>query len=255
MTDSEVWEELFDGHAPLYMENPFTKDSTREVAFLIEELDLEAGTRVLDIGCGTGRHAVELARHGCRVTGVDLSSGMLAEARSAAREAGVEIRWIHADATRFKAEESYDVALSLCEGAFGLLGRDSTGHEHELAILRNMNRALKPGGRALLTVLNGLSIIRRLTQADVESGKFDPLNLAETEEVELETPAGKVKRTVSERGFVPGELILMFERCGFRVLHLWGGTAGNWGQRPIELDEMEIMVVAEKIAEISGQEK
>ena len=54
---------------------------------------------------------------------------------------------------------------------------------------------------------------------------------------------------VKERAFVPTELVLLFRLAGMSVTNIWGGTAGDWGRRPLDLDEMEIMVVARK----SGQ--
>ena len=60
MTESNEWEEFFDGHAPVYMDNSFTKNTTQEVDFLLHELSLPGHGHILDIGCGTGRHAVEL---------------------------------------------------------------------------------------------------------------------------------------------------------------------------------------------------
>lgn len=86
MTD-EVWRVFFDSYAAQYMDESFTADSVREVEFLESVLGVPAGAAILDVGCGTGRHAVELAGHGYRVTGLDLSAGMLAEAAKAAEEA------------------------------------------------------------------------------------------------------------------------------------------------------------------------
>ena len=54
---------------------------------------------------------------------------------------------------------------------------------------------------------------------------------------------------VRERGFVPTELILLFRLAGMSVVNMWGGTAGNWGRRILDLDEIEIMVVARKAGE------
>ena len=144
MTKKNEWEEFFDGHAPIYMDNIFTKNTVAEVDFLLEELKLPPGSCILDIGCGTGRHAVELARRGYRVTGVDISSGMLAEAERAASEAGVKVEWVQADATTFTPTELFDASICLCEGAFGLLGTDDDHSEHDLNILRNISAALKP---------------------------------------------------------------------------------------------------------------
>jgi hypothetical protein len=48
---------------------------------------------------------------------------------------------------------------------------------------------------------------------------------------------------------MPPELVLLFRLAGMTVLNMWGGTAGNWGRRPLDLDEIEIMAVARKTAE------
>jgi 2-polyprenyl-3-methyl-5-hydroxy-6-metoxy-1,4-benzoquinol methylase len=251
MTGRNEWEEFFDWHAPEYMNNSFTKNTLVEVDFIIEELDLPQGSRILDVGCGTGRHSVELARRGYSVTGVDISSGMLAEAKETARKAGVEVEWIHADATQFKSDKMFDAAICLCEGAFGLLGMDGDPFEHELSILRNINSALKPNGKIILTVVNGLAMIRKFTQEDVEKGRFDPNTMAEVYPMEYDTNGGKKSLLVRERGFVPTELVMLFRQAEFEVEHIWGGTAGNWGRRKVDLDEIEIMIVAKKTANIA----
>ena len=77
MENKNGWAKFFDGHAPAYMSNPFTRDTIKEVNFLVEELILPPKSLILDIGCGTGRHSIELAGRGYQVTGVDVSLGML----------------------------------------------------------------------------------------------------------------------------------------------------------------------------------
>jgi cyclopropane fatty-acyl-phospholipid synthase-like methyltransferase len=243
------WEEFFDGHAPVYMDNSFTKNTVAEVDFVLEELSLPPGSRILDVGCGTGRHAVELARRGYRVTGVDISAGMLAEAEKAAREADAEVELIHADATQFTSDKLFDAAICLCEGAFSLLGSEDDPIEHDLAILLNIHAVLKAGARFVLTTANACRLIRQATQEDVENGLFDPLTMVEVFTVEWDTPEGKKSLLVRDRKYVPTELVLLFRQAGFEVEHIWGGTAGNWGRHKIHLDEMEIMVVARKATE------
>ncbi len=240
------WEEFFNGHAPVYMDNSFTKNTMEEVNFVLEELGLPPGSRILDVGCGTGRHAVELARRGYQITGVDISAGMLAEAEKAAREADVEVELIHADATRFMSDKLFDAAICLCEGAFSLLGGEDDPYEHDLAILRNIRAALRPGARFVLTALNACRLIRQATQEDVESGRFDPVTMVETSTAEWDTSQGKKSLVVRERSYVPTELVLLLRQARFEVEHIWGGTAGDWGRRKICLDEMEIMVVSQK---------
>jgi 2-polyprenyl-3-methyl-5-hydroxy-6-metoxy-1,4-benzoquinol methylase len=246
MSDKKQWEEFFDGHAPKYMENVFTKNTSAEVDFIIQELDLPKGSSILDVGCGTGRHSIELARRGYLLTGVDISSGMLAEAKKSANQASVAVEWIRADAARFRSEKQFDAALCLCEGAFGLLNSDDDPLEHELSILRNINQTLKPEAKVVFTVLNGLAFARKHSQEDVSTGKFDPITMTDTSPMELETPGGKREIAVKERGFVPTELVLMFHQTGFEVDNIFGGTAGNWGHRTVDLDEMEIMIIAHK---------
>lgn len=246
MTRKNEWEVFFDAHAPIYMDNSFTKNTLEEVNFILEELKLPQGSLILDVGCGTGRHAVELARRGYRVTGVDISSGMLAEAKKGAQEAGVKIDWIQVDATKFTSAKLFDAAICLCEGAFGLLGAHDDPMEHELSILRNINAVLKPDGKLILTVVNGFNMIRKLSQEDVESGHFDPITLVEVSPQEYDTPEGKKSVLLKERGFIPTELVMLLRLGGFKVENIWGGTAGNWGKRSIDLDEMEVMIIARK---------
>jgi len=241
--DKHDWERFFDEHAIIYMDNVFTKNTLAEVDFLLELLPIEPGDHILDIGCGAGRHSVELARRGFQVTGVDISAGMLAQAADAAEKAGVEVNWVKADATLYTADRLFDAAICLCEGAFSLLTLTDDPIEHDLSILGNIQAALKPGSGFLLTALNGLRKIREYKQEDVTSGVFDPLTTTDLYQME----EGDVSVMVRERGYVPSELALLCRTAGFEVQHIWGGTAGNWGRRPVELDEIELMLVARRI--------
>ena len=244
MTSSRSWETFFAAHAAAYDDNVFTRNTLREVDFLLEELHVPAGARILDVGCGTGRHSVELARRGYRMTGLDLSAAMLARAKAKADTAGVRVDWVQANATQFSFDVPFDAAICLCEGAFGLLGAGDDPIDQPLAILSNISRSLKPKAKVLLTVLNGFRMVRMHKQEDVEQGRFDPLALAQTSDV---LPAeGHPPVRVTERALVPTELVLLCRMAGLTVLSIWGGTAGNWGHRKIDLDEIEIMVVARK---------
>jgi SAM-dependent methyltransferase len=240
------WERFFNAHAQRYMDEPFTRGTSGEVDFLVPVLGLPPGAAILDVGCGTGRHAIELARRGFLVTGLDISEGMLGQARDAAAAAGVRVELIHADATSWVAPRLFDAAVCLCEGAFSLLGADADPDDHDRSILRGICAALRPGAPFVLTALNAFRLIRAIADDDLGSGRFDPLTLVESYEIETPGPDGPLRVPVRERTYLPRDLLRIVEESGFRVEHLWGGTAGEWARRPLRLDEYEIMVVARR---------
>lgn len=126
-----------------------------------------------------------------------------------------------------------------------------TRSANPLAILRRVAAAMEPEAKCLFTVLNGFAMARRHSSEDVAHSIFDPLNL--TERSDCHPNVEGCDSDMRERGFVPTELTLLFQMAGLRVSNIWGGTAGNWGRRPVDLDEMEIMVLARKAAEPCAQ--
>lgn len=252
----QSWEQFFDGHAPHYMENPFTANTRAEVEFLEDLCELRPGSNILDLGCGTGRHAVLLAQRGMAVTGVDLSQGMLDEATKAASSAEVtlasevpaagQLRLIKQDVTQWRPDIEYDAVFCLCEGGFGLIGASEDPVAHDLAILRNSFLSLRKGGMFVLTAMNGYATIRQMTDELVMAGRFDPATMFSIYEDEWDLPEGRQAIQIRERLFIPPELVAMMRHVGFRVEAVWGGTAGDWGRRPVKLDEVEAMYVGRR---------
>jgi len=118
---------------------------------------LGAGIQVLDLGCGAGAEAVYLARHGCRVRGVDSSAEALVLARRAAAEAGVEVEWIEASVLALPlADHSVDFAYD--RGCLHLFERPARQR-----YARELARVLVPGGSLLL---------RGARYTDEEAGLF-----------------------------------------------------------------------------------
>jgi len=102
---------IYRGFARLYARGPYPEYS-RGVAELLPRVLERFGARpkrVLDLACGEGTFAVELARRGCRVIGVDLSPEMLELARKRAKEAGVEVCFIHQDMRELRLDERFDL--------------------------------------------------------------------------------------------------------------------------------------------------
>jgi len=241
------WKVFFDRYAPRYMEEVFTRHTKQEVDFIEEEFNLPEGSHILDVGCGTGRHAVELAKRGYRVTGIDISEQMLREAQKRCEEESVSVKLIQADATDFEVEELYDACICLCEGAFGLLSEGEDPFERDIKILRNINRALKPGAKFLLTALNGLRMIRMYNDEDVRNGIFDPIGIVESHPMSDYLEDAPNDLVLKEKGFIATELVHMLKTTGFLVENIWGGTAGSWNRESLKMDEMELMIVSKKI--------
>lgn len=240
---TRAWKQFFADEAPRYLDNVFTENTVAEVDFLVEELKLQPGQSILDVGCGTGRHSLELTRRGYRCTGIDQSPDMLRVARSAAEAEGLEISFVQGSAETTTLDQQFDHAICLCEGAVSLLEVGVDPVPYHRSIFKNIAAMLYPGAGFLLTALNGCRLVREHKDADVASGHFDPVTTSHIETMPLDS--GKTVQTV-EKGFFPEELRLLLEGAGFQVHSFYGGTAGDWGRRAIALDEIELMVVARR---------
>jgi SAM-dependent methyltransferase len=140
---------------------------------LIARLKPAAGADVLDLGCGSGRHATRLASHGLRVTGLDLSAESLARARQrakaraeaeAAAEAAPEssLRFVRQDMRQPFGDKAFDHVFSLFT-SFGYFA-DPADH---LAVIRNMAASLRAGGALVLDYLNVRHAERYLTRNEI----------------------------------------------------------------------------------------
>lgn len=248
MTEVNEWQVFFNNHAHEYMRQWYTQSWKQEVDFILQELDLPQGSRILDVGCGTGRHSVEMARRGYRVTGVDFSTGMLAEARKAAQLAGVTVEWIHDDATQFTTTELFDGAICMLEAAFGLLTPRQNAVEHDSAVLRSINAALEVGARFILEAPSALRLIRHMAADDIENGNFNPLTMVLTSESTWETPEGIEESIItSTRSYVPPELAMYLYQSNFGVVRMSGSPSAHI---PITTDAYTLVVVAVKVGDL-----
>jgi len=253
--DMMAWyKELFEDYAKQYDTEDFVQHTESEVAFIEEVLAHDTSIRILDIGCGTGRHSIELAARGYPVTGVDLSKAQLKRARGKAALRNVSVSFEEGDARRLPFENCFGCALSLCEGGFPLMETD----EENFEILKSAARALVPGGILILTTLNGLfpmaHSIKALindtstTSLRVEESSFDLMTFREAETFTVTQDSGReLTITSSERFYVPPELRWLLVTAGFADVELYGCMPGQYNrERKPNPDDFEMMAIARK---------
>ena len=237
MPGHEHWfEEIADHAGAAYLRYSFTKGTEQEVGFLVDALGLEPGMRVLDVGCGPGRHAHALARRGIEVHGIDVSQRFVDLASGAAVE-GASFERLDARKLAFDAE--FDVAVSLCQGAFGLLGGTDDGD-----VLGGMRRAVRPGtGRVCVSAFSAYFQLRWLEEQD----SFDAARGVNVEQTSVKDEAGRDRAfTLETTCFTPRELRLLAERAGLEVEHLWSVTPGAYARAEPTIDSPEFLLVARR---------
>ena len=231
-----------------YLRYSFTYGTVREVDVLVEALDLLPGQRILDVGCGPGRHAHELARRGYEVVGIDISETFVALASEKAPDGA---SFVHGDARTMEFEAEFDAALSLCQGAFGLAGgpeADPAAFDPDGVVLDRMATALRPGGRIALTAFSAYFQVRFLDDDD----HFDADSGVNRERTVLRDLEGvEARADLWTSCFTPRELRLLCDRAGLDVDEVRSVTPGDYAPRLPDLEHPEFLVLGRRQA-ISG---
>ena len=149
--DEDFWETI----APIIFQPCHFETAAGEVSGILELVKPEPGARVLDLGCGTGRHSTELAKRGFRVVGVDRNESYIERAGRMSREAGVEVEYVRADMREFCCPGEFDLILNLFT-AFGYF--EDMSDDRRVADC--MAESLAPGG-AVVMATTGLEILVR----------------------------------------------------------------------------------------------
>ena len=245
------YEELFENYAESYDKESYTHGTTGEVDFIEKEIDFDKTKRILDIGCGTGRHAIELAKRGYNVTGIDLSESQLNRAIEKAKKENLNIDFLRADARTLDFHDEFDAAIMICEGAFSLMETD----EMNFKILENARNALKPKGKLILTTLNALfplynSIEKFMEEQGYQTRDhcFDLLTLRQTDTTEITDDSGKKKSiTGNERYYMPSEMTWYLQSLHFKNIGIYGCKLGQFSRHdPLTTGDFEMLVIAEK---------
>ncbi len=234
--DHQHWFEPIAAHlGRAYLRYSFTKGTVQEVDHVVRMLGLQPGDRVLDVGCGPGRHAHELARRGITVHGIDISARFV-ELATADAPPGATFERLDARHLPFDAE--FDAVVCLCQGAFGLM----TANGDDRVVLAGISRALKPGGRLALSAFNAYFAVKYH-----EAATFDADSGVSHERTEVRDEAGTPQEVDLWTGcYTPRELRVLAEVAGLTVETISSVEPGGYGEMAPSTESPEFLVIARR---------
>jgi len=240
--DECLWRELYPYVFPLER-----LAAAQDQVVQIVALSGVTGGAVLDLCCGPGRHAVEFARHGFRVTGVDRSGFLLERARERADAAPVLVEWVRDDMREFQRPATFDLACNLFT-SFGYFQRE----EDNLRVLRNVRESLREGGTLVMDMVGKERMLRQGMEARSTSFADGAVLLQQPhvgedwERMDSEWTLVKDGQSRSyrfEHYLYSGQgLQDRLESCGFSHVRLYGDLSGS----PYGPDAMRLVAVAQK---------
>jgi len=253
MSKKQWYETLFDNYGKQYDQEVFTQGTIGECDFIESELNFNKNLKILDVGCGTGRHAIELTKRGYQVTGIDLSDAQIARAKEKAHAQGLEIGFFVEDARNLPYNEDFDIAIMLCEGGFPLMETDEMNFE----ILKNVAQSLKPGSKFIFTTLNGLfplfhSINEFHEHTDPSekgaryiSETFDLMTFRDSNTTFFTDDEGKQHElSCNERYYVPSEISWLLKSLGFKKVEIFGAVIGAYSRNDkLKTEDFEMLVI------------
>ncbi|MGD1875198.1 MAG: class I SAM-dependent methyltransferase [Mastigocoleus sp.] len=249
------YEELFENYAINYDKESFTQGTIGECDFIEKEIEYNKEAKILDIGCGTGRHSIELAKRGYKVVGIDLSESMLERAKQKAAEQNLQIKFEKHDAREIPYLYQFDLVIMLCEGGFSLMETDQMNFQ----ILQNAANALKPKGKFIFTTLNGLfplfNSVKEFLNSEVKSGNatydnhsFDLMTFRDINKIYIEDDLGNKKEIqCAERYYVPSEITWLLKTLNFQTIDIFGAKLGAFSRADkLSTEDYEMLVIAGK---------
>ena len=250
------YEELFENFAQNYDAEEFTKGTIGECDFIENEINCNKTLKILDVGCGTGRHSIELSKRGYSVTGIDLSESQLQLAKQKASAQSLKIDFQKHDARIPHFSNAFDLAIMLCEGGFSLMETD----EMNFQILQNAADALKPNGKLIFTTLNGLfplfHSVKDFLAAEKKDGvaaykdnTFNLMTFRDHNITEFVDDSGN-KKTLkcNERYYVPSEISWLLKSLNFKTIDIFGAKLGAFSRNDkLTTEDFEMLVIAENL--------
>src|SRR5436309_4042679 len=249
---SDWWRTWFGpGYLALYDET-LGERTPIEIDQLEALLRLRPPVRILDVPCGHGRHAIELARRGYDVTGVDLSPYLLDVAKARAETAGIGVRWLEGDMRRRVSGQTFDLVLNLFT-SFGYFLEEAD----DRLVVQAAAAMLEPGGRFLLEVINGERVMGHFVEREwftvgqaavMERRSLDRSARRMMVERTVSSPAGDEVNVHAVRLYDAPELESVLRDCGFDRVDLYG----DWDGGPVTAESLRVLAVGKREQKKSG---
>ncbi|MDG6220896.1 MAG: class I SAM-dependent methyltransferase [Candidatus Thermoplasmatota archaeon] len=249
------YESLFENYGEKYDKESFAQGTIGECDFIEQEINFDKTIKILDVGCGTGRHSIELAKRGYCVVGIDLSDSMLAKAKEKAENAGLKIDFSKHDARALPFNEEFDLAIMMCEGAFPLMETDEMNYD----ILISVTKALKKTGKIIFTTLNGLfpiyNSVEEFCASSSEEGNatyrnntFDLMTFRDHNIATVEDDEGNKKELkCNERYYIPSEITWLLKTLGYQKIEIFGAKIGAFSRNDaLTTEDFEMLVIGGK---------
>jgi 2-polyprenyl-3-methyl-5-hydroxy-6-metoxy-1,4-benzoquinol methylase len=249
------YEELFDNYGMKYDNEIFVQGTLGECDFIEKEIEYNKATRILDLGCGTGRHSIELAKRGYPVVGIDLSESLLKRAKEKASEQKLPIVFRKHDARALPFLHEFNLVIMICEGAFPLMETDEMNYQ----ILQNAANALVTKGKLIFTTLNALfplfHSVKDFLDSQTREGaatsdrlSFDLMTFREHTTLQVEDDLGNKKELqCNERYYAPSEITWLLKTLKFKNVDIYGAKLGAFSRNDkLSPDDFEMLVIAEK---------
>lgn len=222
--------DFFSYGSPFLNHPLLTEERTRrETDFLVGSLALKPGARVLDVGCGFGRHCIELGRRGYAGLGIDRSGAMIEAARKQAAEAGVEVAFQQAAGEALPSVRKFDAAICLFT-TLGQVAGDTD--EDNRGLLAAVAGSLKVGGRFALELPQREAALDALREADrfgdasnytQVQRRYETETGIVTERFELVSAAGAQAYRLRYRLFSREEVADLLTAAGLRIVNIFAG--------------------------------
>jgi len=209
-------------------------------------LQIAPGARVLDLGCGVGRHSLELARRGFKVTGVDRTKSYLKQAREKAEKEKLDIELVQSDMRAFRRPGAFDAVINLFT-TFGYFEDINDDRK----VIANVYDSLKPGGTFIMDTLGKETLAKVFQKRTWE--ELDGTIVLQEHTISqnwswmqnrwiMLRGNERIENTISHRLYAATELAALLTSGGFSRVDVFGDGDGH----PYDETARRLVVVGHK---------